>query len=475
MLPTRPSTVLLACLLVGCKGSDKESLPSDSDASGEDFIDVAECDSDAGAIASVDTEQPEAANLAVVVSWTLSQSGTARVIYGPDADDLTTTNASADGTSGSVVLRGLHQHQDIHLRVIASVGGATSCSEEIAVSLGGLDPHLPVLTADGEGDPDELVVAPILQTDSSYLAMLDGTGEIRWAAALDTMPWKAQRANNENSILYNSQPEGTDGDGSVIRMNFDGTTETLWKTGGLHTDFVQLQDGTLGGMIWDTREVDYGGNTYFVMGDALVEHSVDGEDRVLWSTFDTFTPDLSKEWPSTGGEYPALDWSHANGISYDEANDAYLVSIAGVQSLVSVDRTTGALNWVVGPDEGDLAPDPADMVYNAHSIYAYGDGYVIFNRNDTGGSACSDVTSFSLDLDAGTATMTNEYTGSECLSVYYLGEARPLCDDGLLVVWATSGKLERLDADWNNQWSVVATLGSGFGFSDVLTTLYPTE
>ncbi len=45
------------------------------------------------------------------------------------------------------------------------------------------------------------------------------------------------------------------------------------------------------------------------------------------------------------------DWSHSNGVIYDERDDSYIVSVRHQDCLVKLDRSTGSLIWILGtPD-----------------------------------------------------------------------------------------------------------------------------
>ena len=101
-----------------------------------------------------------------------------------------------------------------------------------------------------------------------------------------------------------------------------------------------------------------------------------------------------------------------------------------------------------------------------------GDEYLVFNRGDLG-VGCSNATSFTIDEGNGTVTGGAVYSGQECTSVTYLGQADPLPEGGMFVVWTTAGRIERVDADQELTWALTSQLGAAFGFSAPMATLYP--
>lgn len=61
----------------------------------------------------------------------------------------------------------------------------------------------------------------------------------------------------------------------------------------------------------------------------------------------------------------------------------------------------------------------------------------------------------------------------DCLSVLLLGEASRLDDGDTLVNFASVGRLEVVTPDGEPVWRIQTDMGTAFGFSEQLASLYP--
>lgn len=89
-----------------------------------------------------------------------------------------------------------------------------------------------------------------------------------------------------------------------------------------------------------------------VMGDEIVEFRRSGEVVWRWSAFDDLDPyrigyeTFTLFWHRRG--FPgALDWTHGNGLTYDQRDDAFIVSLRYQDAIVKIDRATGDIVWIL--------------------------------------------------------------------------------------------------------------------------------
>jgi hypothetical protein len=89
------------------------------------------------------------------------------------------------------------------------------------------------------------------------------------------------------------------------------------------------------------------------MGDRVVEYTRQGEIVWSWDAFDHLDPyrigytALDPYWHVRG--FPNhRDWTHGNGLAYDERADAIIMSFRLQDALVAADRATGAVRWILG-------------------------------------------------------------------------------------------------------------------------------
>ena len=94
-----------------------------------------------------------------------------------------------------------------------------------------------------------------------------------------------------------------------------------------------------------------------VMADTVVQITPDGEQVWSWNTFEHLDPFRlgydtfwSYWWVRGFDQY--MDWTHANGLSYDENDDSILVSLRNQSAILKIDRQTKTIKWILGRHDG---------------------------------------------------------------------------------------------------------------------------
>ncbi len=94
-----------------------------------------------------------------------------------------------------------------------------------------------------------------------------------------------------------------------------------------------------------------------VMGDRIVEFDQEGNIVWTWNAFEHMDPyrigyeTFIPYWKRRG--FPkTIDWSHANALVYDEADDAVLINFRLQSAILKIDRKTGEVLWVFGEPSG---------------------------------------------------------------------------------------------------------------------------
>ena len=93
-----------------------------------------------------------------------------------------------------------------------------------------------------------------------------------------------------------------------------------------------------------------------VMADTVVQFNAEGERVWSWNTMDYL--DTSRIGRDTFWSYwwtgirDHMDWTHANGLSYDASDDSVLVSLRQQSAILKVDRETGDVKWILGNHRG---------------------------------------------------------------------------------------------------------------------------
>ncbi|EDM76300.1 hypothetical protein PPSIR1_07907 [Plesiocystis pacifica SIR-1] len=200
---------------------------------------------------------------------------------------------------------------------------------------------------------------------------------------------------------------------------------------GLHHDIIELPNGNFLAIGVEFQDIDYGGDEGVlpVAGDTIVEFTPEGERVWLWDSFDHL--DVHRRLPDFWGMFmitnpetgvASHDWTHANGLIYDEARDEVLLSLRHQDWLVAVDRGSGEITWRMGTD-GDFALSEGTWFWHQHSPQWLADGSLILYDNDIGDpldapiDVRSRVVRYAVDRDAMTAAQVWVDDGGEYSSI----------------------------------------------------------
>jgi hypothetical protein len=164
-------------------------------------------------------------------------------------------------------------------------------------------------------------------------------------------------------------------------------------------------------------------------------------------------------------------------MDYDPNEDAFFISLAGVDSIVRVNASTGAQEWWLdGNSMGDFDTKDNELriVDGPHSIENLGDDRILlFNRRliDTGtlpddADTCSEAVEMQLYPDTGQVEILWRYSSESCLWVTYYGEARRLETGNTLVFFSSAGQIDEANPEGETVWRVNTDVGGAFGFGD---------
>jgi len=127
-----------------------------------------------------------------------------------------------------------------------------------------------------------------------------------------------------------------------------------------------------------------------VAGDVIVEFTREGEIVWTWNAFDHLDPLRLRESsdappiidPATGEE--SLDWTHANGLIYEESTDTVLISFRHQDWILRIDRASSDVVWRLG-DEGDFTlAESSRWFFHPHSPEWQDDGTLLLYDNGVG-------------------------------------------------------------------------------------------
>ncbi len=167
----------------------------------------------------------------------------------------------------------------------------------------------------------------------------------------------------------------------------------------------------------------------------------------------------------TGGF--AATWAHANSITYDAADDTYVLNLRNEDALWKVSRT-GELLWRLGGDDGDFAVDvPFD---HGHFSQWWGTGFSILSNelHDT----TSKVMVYEVDQGGRTATASFEYYEPSGARVAVLGDSQALPGGNVVVTWGGVGHIDEVDPAGTVVWSLAVGSNANAARVAYLSDLY---
>ncbi|MEY3519505.1 MAG: hypothetical protein RLZZ177_220 [Pseudomonadota bacterium] len=105
----------------------------------------------------------------------------------------------------------------------------------------------------------------------------------------------------------------------------------------------------------------------WVMGDEVIEFTLEGEVVWRWNCFDHLDPfkigyDTFWSYWWVRGFPDHLDWTHGNGVHHDPRDNSVLLSLRNLDAVIKIDRSTGQIRWILARDIGWSEPLRAKLL-----------------------------------------------------------------------------------------------------------------
>jgi len=264
----------------------------------------------------------------------------------------------------------------------------------------------------------------------------------------------------------------------------DSATRISLNIDSVHHDIHELPNGNI--IALSTELIEVGGEkgrelcpnnpVDYVVGDVVVEFERGGRVVGTWPVSTVFDPtrrpgsDMCMERDGRAPEdwlYPDVanerDWTHANSVTVDEANNTLIVSLRNLDAVLGLryradgDGAAGALLWELGPN-GDLAMQGDGLFqYHQHAAKLRDDGTLILFDNgnlrpgntDSGGSnpPFSRAVIYKIDPGAGTVRQVWEHRDEDPWGgpafVPMLGNAQPLANGNVLITYGVVADMKQ--------------------------------
>ena len=415
-------------------------------------------------LSDVTAERSETISTVITVRWTTDVPTTGRVDFGVgDELDHSTPVEGEPAREHAVRLLGMPSEQDVAFQVVLVDGDDEQLGEIDSARTGALPGDLPRLDAGGASDSGAFMAVPILGV-ATVPVLLSPKGEITWywpdESGLDV--YRVLPSVDGESVLYNAASvSGDPSDASqIVRVALDGSSSSAIDIPLLAHDFVEHPDGTLAAIVVEYREVE--GEP--VRGDQIVEIDGDGNTEVVWSTWDCLDP-VENPGESTG-------WTFANALDFDAEAQEYTLGMRNQNSIVRIDRNTGACLWALGGTGGTLSLAPGSIAFlHQHQFVVEDDRLLVFDNAGLAGTE-SRVVEYAIDTAANTAEESWSHSPDPAIFSFVLGDVDRLPEGDILATWSVAGQIDRVTPGGENPWRLNSELGYAFGFNTVLESLY---
>jgi arylsulfate sulfotransferase len=325
------------------------------------------------------------------------------------------------------VILGLRPDRNHTLEIVVREASGTEFpwDEPISFTTAPLPDDLPELTF-VDSDPDRMEPGVTVfcvrksarfgPKDFGYLVAVDALGDVVWLYdAGENLGDFRQLANgNIVYLAFDNRAVEIDLLGDVIAQWYAARRwpETHVGSGAIpvdtdtfHHEIFEMPGGNLLTLSTEVREFpDYPTSetdpdapleTAKVVGDVVVEFSRDGSIVHAWSTFEVCDAyricylSLCDYWIKKGLP-ETRDWSHGNAVVHDPNDDSFVVSLRHLDAVIKIDRSSGALKWILGTPGGWREPwsehlltptVPFDWPYHQHNCEITADGNIMLFDN----------------------------------------------------------------------------------------------
>jgi hypothetical protein len=171
-------------------------------------------------------------------------------------------------------------------------------------------------------------------------------------------------------------------------------------------------------------------------------------DHIALSESEPFMPYIVHGPVRTADGSKAYDIVHLNSVEPD--GDSLLISTRQTDAVYKISRATGAVEWKLGgttiPQSlgvvGD--PDPSMVISGQHDARLLPDGTLTLHDNRTLSARKPRAMRFSIDEEAGTATVLEALTDPQSVYSTCCGSARQLPGGDWVASWGSSGLVTEL-------------------------------
>ncbi len=412
---------------------------------------------------------------AAVLSWSTDDAGTSYVEYDVDGETFQRSGGKTATTDHQVALFGLPALADIAWRAITEIDGAEiTCEGELTT--GNLPAGLPdvevTIYDEDRVSSERYMLGVVMGTDASWPFIIDRQGNWvwHWEGELENSV-QAELAWDGQGILINSFAFDRGEDrGYVYQIDLLGGTTAQYTTPGGHHIFERLDEGFAYPSVdiedWYNPSI---GAIEQVAGDAIME-LVDGQSTEVFNFWDWQEPTLNDYWDTIF--YPnARDWTHVNSIDYSAAYDSYLVSSPTMNTVLEIDRSSGAVLAEYPSSEWSFTDPDTSFVYQ-HDVHWTDEGTMLaISHTDEG----TKLVEYAVDDARGELSRVWSYGDDLGVKGHVLGQSQRLENGNTMVNFGGAGLLQEVTPDGEVVWEVRTGLGTWLGNGQMIHSIYEAD
>jgi hypothetical protein len=315
-------------------------------------------------------------------------------------------------------------------------------------------------TADSPVLADGLMLISWFGDEPSGVALVDRAGRTVWAAGPQNSDANLVSAAWTQDGLWTLQETRSTRDSKVVLYALDGSVAQVIETNDAHHDLTPLPDGGVAWLEPDSRDTDSYGRVY---GDRIMVAERDQEPVEVFDTWDLYGEATESETWGSNWYKDGFDWTHANGLSYSESRDSFLLSLAGTSTVMELDGQTFDVAWEIPGQE--LREREARFLLQ-HSPNWTPDGNVVLFVN----RGVTIEASWAAEFDISGAEPDEVWNSGRDgdLMTHALGRAARLPGGNTLVNYGMEGVLQEIDDSGDTHWELGLMDDTVLGQSDLV-------
>jgi hypothetical protein len=423
-----------------------------------------------------------------IVSWTAPAGATSTVEL-DRGDGFAPYGPPSTAPEVEIPLLGLAAGETASWRAVSEGPGGRLESAVGTLTIPDAPEGVPRLVIDRSEPGAQAPTGFLLGTTSSEVGSPDGEGwTVIWDGDGDPVWWWPRETGHLTaSVSFGATRTGSGGDGAVPTVvwdDYDLTTPALTASGlrvgldgsepvefplpaGHHAALEPTPDE----IVWISRDVRPSATPgAWVTADRVLRAPIGATEQPeeLIGLYEAlyggvYTPPCDHPLIpyAYDGYEPVYEWSHLNSLVWLPEQDAFLVHLRWVDTVLLVDAGTGLIRWTLGGPYGEFT-DPAGgplwdgvgttPLSHAHLSQAWDGGLVAFDNGSHRQPQVSALVELAWDEQARTATEVFRWEDPQGRFVGVLGDAKKLPGGTVLGSWSVLGELNEVAPDGREVW-----------------------